>query len=90
MKSHAKETTLPANPRFHVALADGLYRPIPFMFVGERLCADILAERSLILSALPQDQRDRQARIFESFDPHASHRAFQDILRCFGVGAGQH
>ena len=89
MKSHASESTLPANPRFHVALADGLYRPIPFMFVGERLCGEILAERALILSALPEPQRTRQARIFEGFDPQSSYRAFQDILRCFGVGVGQ-
>ena len=32
------------SPRFHAQKADGLYQPIPFIFVTERMCREILDE----------------------------------------------
>ncbi len=43
MKSHLAEDLRIANPRFHHPARDGLYRPIPFLFVTERMRDDILA-----------------------------------------------
>ncbi len=40
-------------PRFHIRESDDLYQPIPFLFVTERMCAEILAERE-------GDRRHRQ------------------------------
>ena len=50
MKSHLAEDIRIANPRFHHPARDGLYRPIAFMFVTERMRDDILAERALLLA----------------------------------------
>lgn len=85
MKSHAAEQLIPANPRFHVRRADGLYQPIAFFLVTERMGADIEAERKLILEGLPPELHDRQAAFFARYDPGRSVRAFEDILRMFGV-----
>lgn len=85
MKSHVTETVLPANPRFHLPRGDGMFQPIPFLFVTERMKGDILSERELILGAMQSQARELQARIFERYDPKSSFDAFQDILRLFGV-----
>ena len=40
------------SPRFHAQKADGLYQPIPFIFVTERMCREILDERDEIVAAI--------------------------------------
>ncbi|ATE60124.1 hypothetical protein [Thauera sinica] len=85
MKSHATEKILPENPRFHLPKGDGLFLPIPFLFVTERMQGDILSERAVILGSLPSPAREQQIKIFERYDPKSSFDAFQDILRLFGV-----
>ncbi len=85
MKSHVTENILPANPRFHVPRGDGMFQPIPFLFVTERMQQEILHEREAILNALPSRGREQQAKIFARYDPKSSFDAFQDILHLFGV-----
>ncbi|MDX9700835.1 MAG: hypothetical protein RBT55_14775 [Rhodocyclaceae bacterium] len=89
MKSHATETILPANPRYHLPQADGLYQPILFAFVTQRMHQDIQAERQMILDALPSPLLQKQQRLFERYDTGASARAFQDILSLFDIPLGR-
>ena len=42
MKSHLAENVQIAHPRYHLSSDDGLYRPIPFLFVSPRMRDDIL------------------------------------------------
>ena len=48
------------SPRFHAQKADGLYQPIPFLFVTDRMCGEILAEREEIMAAMPAATRKRR------------------------------
>lgn len=71
--------------RYHTRRADGLYAPIPFFFVTDRMCAEILAERKLVLAATPAAARARQASLLERYDPALSANAFRDVLSlCHG------
>ncbi|MFU2487507.1 hypothetical protein [Thauera sp. WH-1] len=70
-------------PRFHTRKADGLFQPIPFLFVTERMCAEILAERQALLDALPEDARKRQQALFARYDPGVSAEAFSGLLDLF-------
>ncbi|MGL1833703.1 hypothetical protein ACKVEX_08855 [Rhodocyclaceae bacterium SMB388] len=85
MKSHHSDNILPSQPRFHLRQTNGIYLPMPFVFVTERMHQDILVERKTILDALPPADRVRQQKAFERYDPKTSARAFQDILSLFGV-----
>ena len=85
MKSHFTEHVLPANPRFHLRRQDGLYLPIAFFLVTERMRRDIEQERELIIGALPPELHAKQAKLFARYDPSTSVRAFEHILRMFGV-----
>lgn len=89
MKSHRSETILPSQPRFHLRQADGIYLPLSFVFVTERMHQDILLERQAILDALPPGERMRQEKAFKRYDPQTSARAFQDILSLFGVSGSR-
>ena len=60
MKSHLAEDIRIARPRFHLQTRDGLYAPIAFLFVTERMRDDILHERELLVATLPPAQRARQ------------------------------
>ncbi len=72
------------SPRFHAQKADGLYQPIPFLFVTERMCREILSEREEIMTALPQGTRQRQQALFARYDPNVSAEAFAGLLNLFG------
>lgn len=85
MKSHLSESVLPANPRFHLRQHDGLYRPIAFLFVTERMGREIERERQVIRDALFGPNRARQERLLARYDPQVSVRAYEDLLRLFGV-----
>ena len=85
MKSHLTEQVLPANPRFHLRRPDGLCQPIPFLLVTDRMRRDIEQERELIMEALPPALHARQRTLFARYDPGRSVRAFEGILRMFGV-----
>lgn len=85
MKSHTTESVLPANPRFHLMQADGLYRPIPFVFVTTQMQGEIECERQTILDAMLPEARARQQKIFDRYDPHTSARAFEALLGLFGI-----
>lgn len=85
MKSHIAEQILPANPRFHLRRQDGLYRPIVFFLVTERMRKDIEQERELIIGGLPPALRSKQEMLFKRYDPGKSVRVFEDILRMFGI-----
>lgn len=65
---------------YHRLRADGLYEPVHFVFVNERMRDRILHERAAVLERLAPFQRARQARIFGKYDPDRSHRSFKDIL----------
>ena len=71
-------------PRFHIRKNDGLYQPIPFLFVTERMCAEILAEREEIMAAMPAATRKRQQALFARYDPRVSAEAFGGLLNLFG------
>lgn len=70
-------------PRFHAQKADGLYQPIPFLFVTERMCREILAERDEIVSGMPVATRKRQQALFARYDPNVSAEAFSGLLNLF-------
>lgn len=88
MNSHSGQQVLSANPRFHLRRGDGLYVPISFFLVTERMRADIEQERKLILEGLPPARHGKQETLFARYDPGQSVRAFEDILRMFGVLRG--
>ena len=71
-------------PRFHIRKNDGLYQPIPFLFVTELMCAEILAEREEIAGELPEAARKRQQALFARYDPRVSADAFGGLLNLFG------
>lgn len=85
MRSHFTESVLPANPRFHLRRDDGLYLPISFLLVTERMRCDIEQERELIIAGLPPEVHAKQGKLFARYDPGASVRAFEHILRMIGV-----
>lgn len=87
MKSHTTENILPTNPRFHVPLGGGLFRPIRFLFVTRNMCQSIESERQLILDCTAPERRLQQQKLFDRYDPQLSLQAFDDILRIFGVEA---
>lgn len=70
-------------PRFHTAKSDGLYQPIPFLFVTERMCSEILAEREALMAAMPAATRKRQQALFARYDPSLSAEAFSGLLNLF-------
>ena len=70
-------------PRFHIQKPDGLYLPIPFLFVTKRMCAEILAEREEIAGELPEAARKRQQALFARYDPNVSAEAFSGLLNLF-------
>ena len=71
------------SPRFHAQKADGLYQPIPFFFVTDRMCGEILAEREEIMAAMPAATRKRQQALFARYDPNVSAEAFSGLLNLF-------
>ena len=71
------------SPRFHAQKADGLYQPIPFIFVTERMCREILDERDEIVAAMPTATRKRQQALFARYDPNVSAEAFSGLLNLF-------
>ena len=84
MKSHLAEDLRIANPRFHHPARDGLYRPIAFLFVTERMRDEILAERALLLASQPAALRERQQKLFARYDPAVGAEAFKQMLRLYG------
>lgn len=85
MKSYSTEAIRPAMPRFHLRQSNGLYWPITFVFVTERMGREIMQERQLILDAMPPSERKKQEALFRRYDPDVSVRAFQGTLRLFGI-----
>lgn len=85
MKSHRNENLLPACPRFHVPNGEGLFKPIHFAFVSERMRDEIIEERDAILAALPPSAVGRQERLFARYDPQDSLQSFSTLLRLIGV-----
>ncbi len=75
-------------PRFHTEKSDGLYQPIPFLFVTRRMCADIQAEREAILGAQSAEARKKQQALFARYDPEVSAHAFNGILNMFDTHKG--
>jgi hypothetical protein len=71
------------SPRFHTQKADGLYQPIPFLFVTDRMRREILSEREEIMAAMPTATRQRQKGLFARYDPNVSAEAFTGLLNLF-------
>lgn len=69
--------------RYHLPGNDGLYTPIPFLFVTDRMCQEIAAERQQIVDSLPPPKRERQLKLFERYNPQHSSSAFNAMLRLF-------
>lgn len=69
--------------RYHFPGNDGLYTAIAFLFVTDRMAAEIAAERQQILDSLPERLHDRQRLRFERYDPQRSSTAFNAMLRLF-------
>lgn len=85
MIHHLSAKLAPPAPRFHLTRDDGLYQPILFAFVTERMRQCIERERRVLLDALSPTVRARQEKVFQCYDPRASHRSYQNILRRFRV-----
>lgn len=60
-----------------------MYVPIPFLFVTERMCDEIVAERELILGMAQAAALPRQRRLFARYDPRRSAAAFHAFLGLF-------
>lgn len=73
--------------RYHLQSNDGLFRPIPFLFVTDRMHQEIAGEREKILELTPAERRERQAKLFERYDPARSSTAFNDMLHLFNPGS---
>jgi hypothetical protein len=86
MKRHSEAETRSVLLRFHTQGADGLCFPIPFLFVTERMCEEILAERELILGMAQAAALSRQRKLFARYDPRQSAAAFHAFLRLFAAG----
>ncbi len=71
----------PAQMRYHLLGADDLYKPIPFLFVTDRMCQEIAAERQQILGSLPAPKLERQRKLFDRYNPTHSSAAFNAMLR---------
>lgn len=69
--------------RYHILRRDGLHAPIPFLFVSQRMCNEILAERAEILDATPANRRKQQQALLERYDPRVSVDAFSSLLALF-------
>lgn len=80
-QSRPPEPTI--RPKYHIQRRDGLYAPIPFLFVSQRMCSEILAERAQILEATPASRRKQQQSALERYDPGLSERAFSNLLALF-------
>lgn len=80
--------SLPPKPLFHTPGDDGLYEPVRFVLVSERMRNEILSERRSILDALPLPARPRQERLFARYDPHQRHRRYREIRERF-EGSGR-
>lgn len=76
----------PGAIRYHLHGKDGLYTPIPFLFVTDRMAQEITAERQQILETLTPNQRERQLTLFERYDPKHSSAAFNAMLHLFTPG----
>lgn len=80
--------SLPPNVLFHTPGDDGLYDPVRFVLVSERMRNAILSERRSILDALPLSARRRQEQLFARYDPHQRHRRYREIRDRF-EGSGR-
>lgn len=69
--------------RYHLLGNDGLYAPIPFLFVTDRMREEINAERQKILESLPAARHERQLKLFEPYNPDHSSTAFNAMLHLF-------
>lgn len=74
---------LPHQMRYHIVGTDNLYTPIPFLFVTDRMCQEIAAERQQILDSLPAAKHERQRKLFDRYNPQHSSAAFNAMLRLF-------
>jgi hypothetical protein len=83
-KTHPSASAL--STRYHLPGRDGLYTPIPFLFVTDRMCQEIAQERQQILDNLPTERHERQNRLFERYNPQHSSTAFNAMLRLFNPG----
>lgn len=83
MTRHARTPEPAIRPRFHIQRGDGLYAPIPFLFVSQRLCNEILAERRQILDLTPANRKKQQLVMLERYDPSISVNAFTSLLALF-------
>lgn len=71
--------------RYHTRSAEQLFMPIPFAFVTKGMCEEIMAERKLILSLVPEQLQSRQSKLLDKYDPSVSASAFYALLRLFSV-----
>lgn len=80
---HAAPPQAAINTRYHIQRRDGLYGPIPFLFVSQRMCNEILVERGQILDATPANRLKQQQALLERYDPRISVNAFSSLLALF-------
>ncbi len=78
------EAEMPTTPlHYHVRDASGLFQPIAFGFVTERMRDEILVERELILRLTPASRRAGQEALFARYDPRRSADVFRSLLSLF-------
>jgi len=87
MKKNSRHEIDAGKIRYHMLGADKLYAPIPFLFVTERMCQEIVAERKLILDSMPPADQARQQKLFERYNPKHSSTAFSAMVRLFSPEA---
>lgn len=89
MSTQQDSPSLPSNPLFHTPGDDGLYDPVCFVLVSERMRNAILSERRSILDALPLPDRWRQERLFARYDPQQRHHRYREIRERFERSGGR-
>ena len=71
--------------RYHTQGCNQLFMPIPFAFVTENMCSQIMDERRLVLGLVPKQLQKRQTKLLDKYDPAVSAGAFYAVLRLFNV-----
>jgi hypothetical protein len=85
MRRHNPEEAARPSLRYHTPGCEQLFVPIPFAFVTQGMCGEIMAERQQVLGLVPPQLQKQQMKLLNKYDPTVSADAFYALLRLFSV-----
>ncbi len=85
MRKNSSRDTHTTKMRYHILGPDNLYAPIPFLFVTDRMCKEIAAERQVILDNMKAAEQERQRKLFAKYNPSHSAAAFNAVTRLLAM-----